>query len=402
MKNTSSELSEIFKSLDQDFIKSLSWDKAKVVEAVINCRTSRLGAHVRSCSNCNYREQSYNSCRNRHCPKCQGSVSAEWTESRNRELLPVDYFHSVFTIPKELRDICYQNKRAFYELMFKTVSESLHAVSSNPKFLGGKIGFITILHTWNQILDYHPHIHVISPKGSISVDKTQWLKPRGNFFLPVRALSKVYRGKLLAGLRELYKQNKLRFFNTLVHLNNPNEFEKLLATTLKSNWVVYSKKSFGGATQVVKYLSSYVHRIAISNHRIMNLDNNEVTFSYRDSRNQNKRKQKTITATKFTHKFLRHILPKNFTRIRHYGFLGSASKRKNLELAKNLILQKQPMEASNSKNSNILPFKMSCPQCHIGELQTVLLSMIPHRSQAETPFSRQFNNDPPRQQPLAA
>lgn len=402
MRSKSTELSEVFKSCNIPFITSLSRDKRKVFDAVINCRTASLGAHVKTCNKCSYREQSYNSCRNRHCPKCQGSVAGNWTKSRNDELLPVEYFHSVFTLPQELRDICYQNKRSIYELMFQSISETLHAVSGNPKFLGAKIGFIAVLHTWNQILDYHPHVHVISPKGGISENNNQWITPRGNFFLPVRALSKVYQGKFMEGLRNLYKQKKLKFFNHLSNLNNPNEFEKRLATAIASPWVVYSKKSFGGPTQVVKYLSSYVHRIAISNHRIRELKDQEVTFSHRDSKNQNKKKLKTISATSFTQKFLKHVLPKNFTRIRHYGFLGSATKGKKLKLAETLITQKNSTFTKKTKKSNVIPFKLSCPTCKLGELRVVEIIMIPHRSTAILQNIRYFDPIAPPARPLAA
>jgi len=286
--------------------------------------------------------------------------------------------------------------------MFQSTSETLHAVSANPKFLGAKVGFITVLHTWNQKLDYHPHVHVISPKGGISEDNNQWITPRGNFFLPVRALSKVYQGKFMEGLRKLYKQKKLRFFNHLSHLNNPNEFEKQLATAISTPWVVYSKKSFGGPTQVVKYLSSYVHRIAISNHRIKKLENQEVTFSYRDSKNHNKRKLKTLPVTTFSHKFMKHLLPRNFTRIRHYGFLGTATKRKKLELAETLINKKSPANKKKPKKSKLLPFKMPCPLCKLGDLKVVEITMIPHRPLPKTQNTRHFDSIAPPDQPLAA
>ena len=403
MREGRAELSEVFKRLDKGYKTTLSRDKRKVVESIINCRTSKLGAHVKSCNNCSYREQSYNSCRNRHCPKCQGSVAGQWTKSRNDELLPVEYFHSVFTLPQELRDICYQNKKLIYELMFQTISETLHTISSNPKFLGADIGFITVLHTWNQQLDYHPHIHVISPKGGISKNQKEWINPRGNFFLPVKALSKVYQGKFMEGIRKLYKQKKLRFFNQLSKLYNPNEFEKRLATAISTPWVVYSKKSFGGPTQVVKYLSSYVHRIAISNHRIKEVKDQEVTFSYRDSRNQNKRRLKTLPINKFSQKFLKHLLPKNFTRIRHYGFLGTATKGKKLKLAETLITtQKTASTPKKTKKSKVLPYKIPCPTCKLGELKVIEITMIPHRNMVKLPNSRCFDPIAPPDKPLAA
>lgn len=384
------ELSNIFSTCSQEFYANLSKDKQKVFRSILNCRTSKLGANIRHCKTCNHKEQSYNSCRNRHCPKCQGSISANWCEQRNKELLPVEYFHSVFTIPSELRGICYQNKKQFYELFFCAVSETLHGVAANPKFLGAKIGFITILHTWNQTLQYHPHIHVISPKGGLTELGT-WKSSKANFFLPTRALSKVYRGKLLDYLRQAYKQKQLQFFGKQSHLEDNQEFEKLLAKSRKSDWVVYSKPSFGGAAQVVKYLSSYVHRIAISNKRIKKLENSNVSFSYRDSKHQNKQKLKTLSTEVFTKRFLLHLLPKNFTRIRHYGFLGTAMKRKSLAL-----VREQLKHLPIKQDTIIRPNKQSCSKCGSIDLDIFKLRMIPHRiplnSHRKHPF---LSNAPP-------
>lgn len=367
------EISKVFNNCEKSYITNLSPDKRRIFSAITSCRTSKLGAHIRYCSSCRYQQQSYNSCRNRHCPKCQGSISANWTEQRNKELLPVEYFHSVFTIPKELRSICYQNKKVFYEIMFRSVSETLRQVAANPKFLGAEIGFITILHTWNQKLDFHPHIHVISPKGGLSIKDNSWISPKANFFLPVRALSKVYRGKLIDYLRQAYQGNKLSYFGSQLIFKERSEFEKLIGKSRKSNWVVYSKKSFGGATQVIKYLSSYVHRIAISNKRLRKIEKNKVSFSYRDSRNQNKKKILTLDTKTFTSRFLLHALPRNFTRIRHYGFLGSAKKATALEQIRNLLLV-----SITTKQKEVKPLDKRCPNCLEKTLKTVVLQTIPH------------------------
>lgn len=395
------EVSEVFKSCDPSYIASLSADKRRVFNAVTSCRTSKLGAHVRYCTGCSYREQSYNSCRNRHCPKCQGSISANWTDARNNELLPVEYFHSVFTLPQEFRNICYQNKKVFYEIMFRAVSETLQQVAD--RFLGAELGFITILHTWNQKLEYHPHIHVISPKGGFSSDNKSWISPRGNFFLPVRALSKVYRGKLIDYLRQAYLSNSLKFYRDEYKLYQRTEFEKLVARARKSDWVVYSKKSFGGATQVIKYLSSYVHRIAISNKRLQKIENQQVSFRYRDSKNLNKKRVLNLPANTFTQRFLLHVLPKNFTRIRHYGFLGTAKKTKALAQAREMLVSKEGLKSKSKKENPIKPFHQNCPNCQNSKLRTVLIRMIPHRQRYNLPKNIQFNaNSPPQPQPALA
>ena len=326
------EISEVFKNCSNTFLRSLSLDKQRVYSAITACRSSKLGAHIRYCSSCNYKEQAYNSCRNRHCPKCQGSISANWTKQRNKELLPVEYFHSVFTIPKELRSICYQNKKVFYEIMFRSVSETLNQVAANPKFLGAKIGFITILHSWNQKLEYHPHIHVISPKGGLS--NNEWISSQHNFFLPVRALSKVYRGKLIDYLRKAYKDNELNFF---------------------------------GSSSIFKQRT----------------EKDIVSFSYRDSRNQYKKKTLTLNANTFTKRFLLHVIPKNFTRIRHYGLLASANKAKALEKIRNLLNTK-------IKRQEIKPLNRKCPKCLESELKTLVLDMIPHRKMPLIPKSQQY------------
>lgn len=339
----------------------LSPDKKRIAQAITKCRTSSLGAHVRACNSCNYREQSYNSCRNRHCPKCQGSIAAKWVDARSKEVLPVSYFHTVFTVPSELRSVTYQNKALVYELLFRAVAQTMEAVAANPKFLGGKITFYTVLHTWNQQLLYHPHIHVVSPKGAISPDDSQWLSSKYNFFLPVRALSKVFSGKFRAALQQAHQQGDLKFYGKLSHLANPTEFAALLSAIKKKNWVVYSKKPFGGAGQVAKYLSSYVHRVAISNHRVRSLSGDTVTFRYRDSKRKNKKSYQTISTTAFTHRFLLHILPKNFTRIRHYGFLANNKKRKYLPIVRALIARALPERTSRE-------FHQGCPKCQSGEM----------------------------------
>lgn len=369
------EVSTILRSLPRSFYEALSVDKKRVHQAIIRCRTSALGAHVSQCNHCGHREQSYNSCRNRHCPKCQGSKAAEWTEARAKELLPVPYFHTVFTVPKELRDVAYRNKKVFYELMFRAVSETMKCVAANKKFLGANISFYTVLHTWNQKLEFHPHIHVVSPQGGISPDESRWISGKKNFFLPVRALSKVYRGKLVSALRSAYKRGDLS------SLASNMELEKLIGRCHKSDWVVYSKKPFGGPAQVIKYLSSYVHRVAISNGRLRSVTSGNVTFACRDPERKHRKKLVTISAATFANRFLFHIVPKNFTRIRHYGFLASPTKKRNLALALKLI-SKKISRAKDRLIEQILPL---CSECKEGIMECLFFSapIIAHRAMAK-------------------
>lgn len=372
------EVRDVFASLPQSDISQLSPDKLRVVRAVLNCRTAALGSHTRSCTLCSHQEISYNSCRNRHCPKCQGAVAARWVEARAAELLPTGYAHTVFTLPAELRSLAYQNKHVVYELLFSAVADTLKAVAANPKFLGTEITFFSLLHTWNQKLEYHPHLHIVSPRGGISLADGTWVDAPKNFFLPVRALSKVFRGKMIEALRLAHRKGKLKFYGPLKQLESPMEFEKLLGQTRKSDWVVYSKKPFGGPTQVLKYLSAYIHRVAISNHRLRNLDSNSVSFVYRDSKSKSKNKRRLLTLSNstFTKRFLLHILPRGFTRIRHYGLLSTATKRKYLPILKQLLQHRGSVVSG--KNNQPEQFSMLCPNCNTGQLRAISVQMIRH------------------------
>lgn len=334
---------------------------------------------MRRCNSCLHTEQAYNSCRNRHCPKCQGSVAAKWTEARSEELLPVEYFHTVFTLPKELRKVAYQNKRLIYGLFFEVVSETLQAVAKQK--LGVRLAFYSILHTWNQQLEFHPHIHVVSPKGGLTLSGDSWKESPHKFFLPVRALSKVFRGKFIDALKKSHLE--LRFLGKCSELADKHKFRHFLATLKKSDWVVYSKKPFGSPTQVIKYLSSYVHRIAISNYRIKKLDNNLVTFSYRNSRKNNQKSLSTIPTKTFISRFLLHILPKNFTRVRHYGFLANNCKAKNLILLRKLL---------GEARHHIKPFSDPCSKCNIGTLET--LPYFLHSTSLSANFKQKYHPPP--------
>lgn len=381
-RSSSPEVADIFRYCMESSPAILSADKRRVVRAILRCRTSELGYCRRRCDKCGHIEISYASCRNRHCPKCQGSRAAKWTESRVADLLDVPYFHTVFTLPSELRAIAYQNKRVVYELMFRAVSESMQELAKDPKHLGGQVTFFAILHSWTQKQEYHPHIHAASPKGGLSPDGKSWVMSKYDFYLPVFALGKLFRGKILTYIRHAHDRGELKFFGPLSHLSDRWLFEQYLLKLRKDPWVVYSKRPFGGSEQVLKYLSLYTHRVSISNRRILEFKDGQVTFSYRDNRLKKKRRCK-ISAQEFMRRFLLHILPRGFTKIRHYGFLANRNKAKNLVLARELIKefnsrelsqnQEVPKRRKKKKVKPITPFIARCSRCQQG-----VLVMIEH------------------------
>ena len=364
------EVAEVFRLVASETpLLILSSEKAKVFSAITRCRTKELGGHLNCCDKCGYEEQSYNSCLNRHCPKCRGGKVFDWVSAREEELLPVPYFHVVFTLPEELRGLCFQNKRLIYELFFKSSAEALQAVAE--RFLGAKLGFFGVLHTWNQELQYHPHIHYVIPAGGLSPDNTKWVSTESSrFFLPVRALSKVFRGKFIEALKDNFP--KLRFFNSLSHLGDVREFNKLLWKSVKHDWVVYAKKPFAGPAGVLRYLASYTHRVAISNRRLRSLSSDKVTFITRDRKNKRKKKLKTLHPQEFMRRFFLHIIPKGFKRIRYFGFLYNQRRKENLMLCRKLI--GAPLPQTNTDK----PHPRQCPKCSLGRLITTLV-IKPHR-----------------------
>lgn len=313
----------------------LTPEQLKVVNAIISCRTVALGGHVLVCDHCKQAEISYNSCRNRHCPKCGFLKREKWILAREKDLLPVTYFHTVFTIPRSLASIGLQNKKLFYSLLFKATSQTLKEVAANPKNLGAHIGFISVLHTWDQKLLVHPHIHCIVPGGGIDDDKKNWINSSKNFFLCVKILASVFRGKFLSFLEKSY--HSLTFHGSLSHLTDYSSFKKLLDESCKTNWVVYSKKPFAGPKQVINYLGRYTHRIAISNYRIIAANEDTVTFSWRDRRDNNNLKTMTLNAITFIKRFLLHILPTGFMKIRHYGIFANSVRKATLSLCEDFF-----------------------------------------------------------------
>lgn len=329
------ELQDIFAKYEQAYKSKyqVSIYQEKAITAVINCRTSSYGAHIDVCDECGNIEISYNSCKNRHCPKCQTISKERWLDARKDELLPVKYFHAVFTVPDNLNPLIYRNKRLMYNLIFKASSETVQDLSKDPKYLGGQIGITAILHTWGQNLMYHPHIHMIIPAGALT-DANQWQKSKDKFFIPVKVLSKKFRGKLLYYIRE--NRHKLKFTGDLDYLNGDQHFQSWMDTLYEKNWIVYCKKPFKSCSHVIEYLGRYTHRVAISNNRILKLEQNMVTFKWRDYKDQSKQKEMTISAIEFMRRFLNHILPTGFTKIRHYGFLGNRNKNTKLRLCQKL------------------------------------------------------------------
>lgn len=392
---------------------AISFEQRRALRDIAACRTAELGGHVQGCADCGHRQIAYNSCRNRHCPKCQAAARAEWLAAREQELLPVPYFHVVFTLPPEFNELALQNPRAVYGLLFRAASQTLLQVARNPDRLGAKIGFLAVLHTWGQNLMHHPHLHCVVPGGGLSPDGQSWVpcrrsrKRRREFFLPVRILSRVFRGKFIAGLKTLFRTEQLKFFGQLKPLTHHVAFEQLLNQSVRRDWVVYAKRPFGGPQQVLKYLARYTHRVAISNQRLRQIDNERVAFQYKDYADQSRTKVLSLEGTEFLRRFLMHILPRGFVRIRHYGFLANRDRGNNLALCRRLLGIAQPVPNDNptsdvplTENAIVSEPVLPCPACKTGKLlrieslPAVRLTVMhwPHRpaqtSRITTPASR--------------
>ena len=327
------EVQDIFQSYGNSYKQehSLSYEQLKVMSAIQKCRTAELGAHIDECECCGAVEISYNSCRNRHCPKCQTLAKERWIDNQKYDLLNVPYFHVVFTVPGALRPIIYQNQRKLYNPLFRAVSETLQDLAADKKFLGAKLGFTSVLHTWGQTLSFHPHIHCIVPAGGLT-GSGAWVSSGKKFFIPVKVLSRKFRGKFL----HLLCSQNLDFFGEQRHLADPVHFQNLVASCYCKDWVVYCKPPFKSAASVVEYLGRYTHRVAISNSRIQNIDNGQVAFKWRDYKDRGRWKVMSIPAPEFIRRFLMHVLPAGFMKIRHYGLLGNRDKTKRLALCKKL------------------------------------------------------------------
>jgi hypothetical protein len=337
------EVADIIRSAGKGFIERnrphLGWQQLKVLRAIEHCRTAALGGHLDQCSRCGHRAISLFSGRNRHCPKCQTNARNKWLAARSDELLRVNYFHVVFTLPHELSALALQNKRAIYDLLFQASAATLLEVAADPKHLGAEIGFLSVLHTWGQNLQAHPHVHCVIPAGGLSPDHSRWIHPKHHFFLPVRVLSRVFRGKFVAGLKRLFRQKKLGFHGNLRPLAEPKLFGSFLRLLFRNDWVVYAKRPFGGPQHVLQYLARYTHRVAISNHRLVSFAEGKVTFRWKDYAHGNNKRKMTIMADEFLRRLLLHVLPRGFVRIRHFGFLSARRRREFIAVCHQLLAE---------------------------------------------------------------
>jgi hypothetical protein len=360
------EVADIFRGHGPAWRKAnaghVSLGQLKVMSAIERCRTAALGGHVARCEDCAHTAIAYNSCRNRHCPKCQGAAAKQWLAKRQAELLPVPYFHVVFTLPAAIAEIAYQNKAVAYDLLFKAAAETLITIAADPKHLGARIGFTSVLHTWGSALTHHPHVHMIVPGGGISLDGARWVPCRPGFFLPVRILSRLFRRLFLNNLAAAHRQ--LQFFGNHAPLANEQAFAAYLAPLHKIEWVVYSKRPFGGLAAVLAYLSRYTHRVAIANSRLIAFDSSGVTFKWKDYRIKGRDRYKlmTLATDEFIRRFLIHVLPRGFQRIRHYGLLAKTSSAANIALARKLLAAQEP-ESEPADALDADHNQPACPCC---------------------------------------
>jgi Putative transposase/Transposase zinc-binding domain len=368
------EVADVFRSLDPSFVAALPAAHRRVVQDIMACRTAALGGHVEQCDQCGYCQIAYNSCKNRHCNKCQAAARAEWMEARAEELLPCEYFHVVFTLPEQLSPLALQNKRIIYNLLFKAASETLLEIAADPRHLGARIGFFAVLHSWGQTLQAHPHLHCVIPGGGLSADNSQWIACRPGFFLPVKVLSRLFRGKFVAFLREARKQDRLTYAGQLSALAEGEEFNHWLRELSRIEWVVYAKPPFGGPQQVLKYLARYTHRVAISNSRLLELNDDKVTFRYKDYAAGNATKIMTLGVQEFTRRFLLHVLPRGLVRIRYYGFLANCCRAQKLKLCRRLLSTEKTGPGSVGEvqqagaESDPETVRTTCPSCRQGKM----------------------------------
>ena len=366
------EIADIFRDFGPAWRRAnadhVSFGQLKVMSAIEACRTQALGGHVAACTKCGHHHIAYNSCKNRHCPKCQGPAAHDWMTARALDLLPVEYFHVVFTLPAAIARIAFWNQKAIYDLLFKASAKTLNTIAANPRYLGAKIGMTTVLHTWGSALTHHPHVHIIVPGGGLTKDGS-WLFCRKGFFLPVRVLSRLFRRLFLEGLVSLHRSGKLSFFDGLEELQEVSSFGRYLAPLRKREWVVYAKPSFGGPQAVLAYLSRYTHRVAISNNRLISADTNTVTFKWRDYRIKEGARQKVmrLATSEFIRRFLIHVLPDGFHRIRHYGFMAGAGRKEKIAQIRGLLDVKSDtgsdQDQPNKEEPLPLTLRQPCPDC---------------------------------------
>jgi Zn finger protein HypA/HybF involved in hydrogenase expression len=381
MSRQALEVADIFRAQGQVWRQAhaghISLDQLKVMSAIETCRSAALGGHVLRCSACAHQQIAYNSCRNRHCPKCQGSAAHRWLEARQADLLPVEYYHLVFTLPAPISDLGFSNKSVIYTILFKAAAETLQTIAADPRHLGARIGLTLVLHTWGSAMIHHPHVHGIVPGGGLSIDSKQWIHCRPGFFLPVRVLSRLFRRLFLERLNQAYQAGDLKFFGEHRLLANAKAFDDWVKPLRKSEWVVYAKRPFAGPEAVLAYLSRYTHRVAIANSRLLKFNDQGVTFKWKDYRSKQRFRHKNMTlkTDEFIRRFLIHVLPSRFHRIRHYGLLANSGRRDNLKRARELLIDKTGDEEvtengaianTESKSNEVpepLPATYICPDC---------------------------------------
>jgi len=371
MSRSPLELADIVDYAGDAFVEQsrrwMSGQHKKVLSAIARCRTLALGYHRDRCRKCGQIAISYNSCRNRHCPRCQASARRRWLEARQRELLPTPYVHVVFTLPHELAPLALQNKRLIYGLLFHASAETLLEVARDPRHLGAELGFFSVLHTWNQQLQHHPHVHCVVPAGGLAPDHARWMAARDNYFLPVEVLSLVFRGKFVAGLKRAFRKGTLQFHGQLRALRNPEAFAAWLRTLFRNNWMVYAKKPFGGPEHVLRYLGAYTHRVAISNSRLIALQDGNVRFRWRDSAHANRKRVMQLAVPEFLRRFLLHLLPTGFVRIRHFGFLTNRRRSQMLPVCWRVLGATPRPPAARVEDRQSF---WTCPHCG-GEVEII-------------------------------
>jgi len=360
-------MADIVRCAGQGFVeRSRRWingQHEKVLTAITRCRTAALGGHRDQCSGCGHTAISYNSCRNRHCPRCQGNARIRWLQQRERELLPTRYVHAVFTLPRELAPLALQNKRLIYGLLFRASAAALLEVACDPRHLGAEIGFFSVLHTWDQRLQHHPHVHCVIAAGGLAPDHTSWIASRRTFFLPVKVLGRVFRGKFLAGLKAAFREGQLEFHGHLAPLAEPRRFTAWLRVLFRHDWVVYSKRPFGGPEHALRYLGAYTHRVGISNSRLVALSDGQVSFRWRDSAHGNKKRVMSLPVDEFLRRFLLHLLPPGFVRIRNFGFLANRQRATLLPLCFNLLGSPPDLSTQTPQQPAPSPVLPKCPHC---------------------------------------
>ena len=371
------EVADVFRLYSEDYLEthSLSFEQNKVMQQIVLCRTSAMGGHIHRCNECGYKQNVYNSCRNRHCPKCQTMAKEKWLNDRKTELLPTGYFHFVFTLPHELNPIILCNKKDLLKILFQAVNETLQAFAKDPQWrLQGQLGYIAVLHTWSQTLMDHFHLHCLIPGGVLSPEKDRWIPAREKFLFRVGSLAKAFQNRYISKLQGVYNRNQLIFPGKTSETGTPDGFANLLKILKTKKWIVYAKRPFAGPEEVLEYLGRYTHRVAISNHRILSIDDGKITFAYKDRKDHNKTKSMTLKADEFIRRFLLHVLPNRFMKIRYFGFMFHRERHKNIELIRQFIDPDRQYDEKTEETVQEIMLRLTdvditlCPHCQKGRM----------------------------------